>query len=60
MKTITLAYDYTRNGEIVWPKDVAHEATPELEQLLADGVACTASDDAAAPEVPSAEPTPEA
>jgi hypothetical protein len=38
MKKITLAFDYTLNGVIVWAANVAHEATDELRQLLADGV----------------------
>jgi hypothetical protein len=39
MKTITLDYDYTLNGAVRWPNDVAHEANEELRKLLADGVA---------------------
>jgi glycerophosphoryl diester phosphodiesterase len=44
MKTITLDNDYTRNGLVVWPQGVAVEATDELRQLLADGVAGTETD----------------
>lgn len=36
---ITLDFDYTRNGVVEWAKGVAHDATDELRQLLADGVA---------------------
>jgi len=39
MKLITLAFDYTLNGMVKWAAGVAHEATGELRQLLADGVA---------------------
>lgn len=39
MKTIVLDFDYTLNGMIKWAAGVAHEATDELRQLLADGVA---------------------
>lgn len=37
-KFITLAYDYTLNGMVKWAANVAHEATDELHQLVADGV----------------------
>jgi hypothetical protein len=39
MKFITLHFDYTLNGVVKWAKGVAHEASDELRQLLADGVA---------------------
>jgi hypothetical protein len=39
MKNITLDFDYTRNGVVEWAKGVAHDATDELRQLLASGVA---------------------
>jgi len=39
MPHITLSFDYTLNGMIKWAAGVAHEATDELRQLLADGVA---------------------
>lgn len=43
MNTITLDFDYTRNGVVEWAKGVAHDATDELRQLLAAGVAGTES-----------------
>lgn len=45
MNKITLAADYTRNGEVCYAKNVPHEATEDLQALLDSGVEGVATDD---------------
>jgi hypothetical protein len=39
MRFVCLQHPYTLNGVVRWVENVPHEATDELRQLLADGVA---------------------